>query len=82
MRLRTFGQQIRKFSEKYGGDHRFFIHWLVSCDIYGTTKPVLKKPDFAATFFFERVEGSMRRLVDNTPTPRGVRYGSDSNGTH
>jgi hypothetical protein len=34
---------------------------IVPCVIYDTTKPVLKNPDFAATFFMERVEGSMRR---------------------
>jgi len=40
------------------------IHSLVFCDICGSTKAVLKKPDLAATFFIERVERSMRRIVE------------------
>lgn len=36
---------------------RIFAPTLVFCDISGTT---LKKPDFAATFYIERVERSMR----------------------
>ena len=48
----------------YTGRNGFWAPFLVLCAIWGTTTTVLKEIYLAATFFIERVERSMRRIVE------------------